>query len=117
MSQSITWEQISTQARTKPLRPGRQTVRITNIRRYVNPRSGNLCVGFDLVNEWGERDPRSLSLEPQHRAFLDQFVGRFLQQDPAEFDPDNIEALEGEEFEIEVKEDESGKMWIEPVWN
>ena len=115
MSQSITWDQISTQTRPKPLRPGRQTDRIAHIRRYRHPRSGNKCVGFDLVNEWGEQFPYGLSLEPEQRPLLAQFVDRILQRDPSSFDPDQFEALEGEEIEIEVCE-ESGRVWFEPVF-
>jgi hypothetical protein len=90
-------------------------VQIKNLQRYVYSRSGNRCVGFDLTNEWREQFPYGLSIEPEHRGLLDQFLARYLQLDPAVFDPEEIEALEGLAFEIKVCEDESGRTWTEPV--
>lgn len=101
MATQVSWEHIGRMER-RHLSEGEHDVTIVNGRYYVS-KNGNRCFGFELVNEAGECEWVSHSVEPQHEGFLRSFLEEFFGLDADDYLPDGLMALEGESTRVRVE--------------
>lgn len=107
MVHTITWNEIRS-----PLREGSQTLTIRTVNTYINGKR-HRCILLLLQNAHGEEQSLGLSIEPEHRGFLEGLLDELGLDFWEIWEEDCWDRLQGKSFDAEVMRDQWGRVMID----